>query len=343
MKISIVFLFSFLFMMSGCLGDLEEIGCGFLDGKNQDHCYQDAAMRQEDPDVCAKIKAESFSDYEGPAPRDKCYLRIASETGDPSPCSKIEGGMISYTPEECYWKAALKSKDPNICNKIEKSVSLMFTTVSKENCLAQLGYEEVEEEGEEEETTEEEGECRIDSDCTPICEGDVRWKRGCMSTKKCEKTFDFDCSAEKETFGGLSFGKECISGGCVRDTAAIAAARAEITEEANKLSADMDTTTKMMMKAQDNCINGLSDVTNKLIIDTALLMASPPSSLLGIGSSTTNEIVNKLSSDPSKMSPEEFIAHNCNLVEPLDNDISIMDKKRKNLIQQARELDAALG
>ncbi|MDF1497111.1 MAG: hypothetical protein P1P90_03545 [Patescibacteria group bacterium] len=90
-------------VFSGCgvVGSIEELGCGFMGGKDQDHCYQDAAKRKESFETCAKIKAETFSALEGPATRDKCYLQVAEQKRDPSGCEKIEGGMISYTQEEC--------------------------------------------------------------------------------------------------------------------------------------------------------------------------------------------------------------------------------------------------
>src|SRR3989338_2412912 len=40
-------------------------------------------------------------------------------------------------------------------------------------------------------------ECRFDSDCSTICEGDVFWKRGCdPQTDKCKKTFETDCTTK---------------------------------------------------------------------------------------------------------------------------------------------------
>jgi hypothetical protein len=99
----LILLAMFVFIFSGCgaVGSIEEIGCGFMSGKNQDHCFQDAAKRKDSFETCGKIKAETFSALEGPATRDKCYLQVAEQKRDPSGCEKIEGGMISYTKEEC--------------------------------------------------------------------------------------------------------------------------------------------------------------------------------------------------------------------------------------------------
>ncbi len=122
------------FVFSGCtvIGEAEEVACGFVSGKDQDHCYQDAAKRKESFETCAKIKAETFTAMEGPATRDKCYLQVAEKTGDASGCEKIEGGMISYTKEECYIAAAKTAKDKNICNSISGDET------AKQNCLNQV-------------------------------------------------------------------------------------------------------------------------------------------------------------------------------------------------------------
>lgn len=89
------------------VGSVEKLWCSFIkNSKKNDHCIQDAAVRANNPDRCDQIKAESFSDLEGPAPRDKCYMLIAGQTGDDSFCDRVEGGMISYSQEECYEAAA---------------------------------------------------------------------------------------------------------------------------------------------------------------------------------------------------------------------------------------------
>ncbi|MFZ6015629.1 MAG: hypothetical protein ACOYUZ_04740 [Patescibacteria group bacterium] len=108
-------------IFSGCtvIGAAEEVACGFISGKDQDHCYQDAAKRKDSFDTCAKIKAETFSALEGPATRDKCYLQVSEQKGDPSGCEKIEGGMISYSKEECV-NSVLGKKLDDLQAKIQE-------------------------------------------------------------------------------------------------------------------------------------------------------------------------------------------------------------------------------
>ncbi len=127
-------------LLSGCLcSEGVDFGCTMMSGKDQDHCFQKAAVELSDPDMCDKIKAKTFTVYQGPAPRDKCYMLIAEKTGDPDPCFKIIGGKISYTRQECLYKAAQKSKDEKTCNKIQGSHQSFVKTYSKETCLKALG------------------------------------------------------------------------------------------------------------------------------------------------------------------------------------------------------------
>lgn len=112
--------------LSGCLGGMAGITCYLL--PDSDHCYQAAAMQENDPEGCAKIKGEGFEGSN--PPRDKCYLKIAENTGDLSVCDKIEGGMYSYTKEECYLETSIKHENPSGCMKLSDS--------DKDSCVSSL-------------------------------------------------------------------------------------------------------------------------------------------------------------------------------------------------------------
>lgn len=96
-----VFLLSFVLsssvFLSGCLGDLIEISCLFVEDEN--HCYQSAAVQKAEPDECEKIAGTGF-DGSNP-PKDKCYILIAENTGDRSQCGNIQGGPGGYQVEDC--------------------------------------------------------------------------------------------------------------------------------------------------------------------------------------------------------------------------------------------------
>jgi hypothetical protein len=112
--------------LSGCLGGMAGLTCYLL--PDSDHCYQAAAMQENDPEGCAKIKGEGFEGSN--PPRDKCYLKIAENTGDLSVCDKIEGGMYSYTKEECYRDTSIKHENPSGCMKLSGS--------DKDTCVSSL-------------------------------------------------------------------------------------------------------------------------------------------------------------------------------------------------------------
>ena len=84
-------------LLSGCLGDLVSVSCGFM--SNGDHCYQTAGVQEADPETCDRIQGVGFQGSN--PPRDKCLLKIAENTGDTGACNGVRGGAMSYTKAEC--------------------------------------------------------------------------------------------------------------------------------------------------------------------------------------------------------------------------------------------------
>jgi len=115
--------------LTGCVGTINEWACQFYD--NPDHCMQNVAIQDANPDTCEKIKGEDFADSGSNPPKDKCYLRIAENTGDLGACDKIEGGMYSYTKEECLLNTSVKFKNPSGCVEL--------TGADKAECISQVG------------------------------------------------------------------------------------------------------------------------------------------------------------------------------------------------------------
>ena len=188
------------------------------------------------------------------------------------------------------------------------------------------------------------GECRYDSDCGSICEGNTKWKMGCdAATNTCEKTFDYDCTEQIETIAGYDFGKVCYFGDCQRDEVMIQAKRDELSDKVKSLLADKQEVTQMMYEADKNCISALEDVTDKLIIDTAVKLTTLPTSFLELGTDLTSQTIDALTTDPEKMSTEEFISLNCNLYPLLDKDLKKYDDEIEELEWEISELDAALA
>jgi len=198
---------------------------------------------------------------------------------------------------------------------------------------------------EETKETKETKSCEYDSDCEPICEGDTMWKRGCNPrTNKCENTFDTDCSTLKITVGSKTYSKTCADGACTSSNIKeqLAALMQEKSDQVKALTAKKQTAQQVMMDANKNCINGLAEVTNKLIIDTGLSLASPAKKLADVASDATNAIFDNLVEDSKRMNAEEFIAVNCKLYESLKNDIRIIENKIDKFTDEAEEINAQL-
>lgn len=184
------------------------------------------------------------------------------------------------------------------------------------------------------------GECRFDSDCSSLCEGSMFWKRGCDArTNMCVKTFDTDCGAQTTDFGSYRFPQLCAATGCTNDTASIHAEKEELVALANNYSYAMQRTTELRLLANKNCPNGLAEVTNSLIIDTAVTSSSLPTSVVSVYSDTTKQAIQTIgdAANPSgQMSAEEFISLNCNSMRALDTDFALISKKRDKAMEDAQ-------
>ena len=101
----------------------------------------------------------------------------------------------------------------------------------------------------------------------------------------------------------------------------------------------MQQTTSLRQIASKNCIAGLSDVTSKLIIDTAVSFGTLPTKMIDVLSDNTNRLVDQLADSGTKMSPEEYISLNCNAVKALDTDYALLSKKRDLVIAQAKPFE----
>jgi hypothetical protein len=117
------------FLLSGCVGTINQWACQFFD--NPDHCYQNAAIQDGDPDACEKITGADFAEAGSNPPKDKCYLKIAENTGDLAACDKINGGMYSYTKEECILNTSTAHKNPDGC--------AMLSGTDRETCKNEVG------------------------------------------------------------------------------------------------------------------------------------------------------------------------------------------------------------
>ena len=228
--------------------------CDNLEGDRKDDCYKTYSVDAGDFDSCAMIEDENKND--------ECYMHFAVEDMNSELCSDMNK---EKNKDKCFFDVALTETNMELCDSIKDESK-------KENCYNAIESKE----------KEQTGECTYDSDCDSICEGDIMWKMGCDPREnKCIKTFDYDCQEQKEVVAGYEFGKVCSEGECIRDDEAIAkqkaeliALQAEISTQFKELNAERQIYTSEKYEAQNKCLDVLSDVTNKLIIDSSLKLAS---------------------------------------------------------------------
>jgi hypothetical protein len=219
-------------------------------------------------------------------------------------------------------------------------------------------------EGTDNEDEEQEGEatCKFDSDCDPICEGDIKWKMGCNPRENtCVKTFDTDCSSEQDVFGNLSFSKTCKFGVCVSNEDAINEKKEELEEikremsnELKSLNATRDDLKNVMMDANKNCINGLADMTNVAILEFSTRIASLAAGglpgLADVAVDYVSDAINKLSayvnapeeSAEEVLKPHEYIKLNCDLYHHFIASLAATDKELEDILEKANQADAEL-
>lgn len=192
----------------------------------------------------------------------------ATEKNKPSIC------LRASVPDVCLQGVATENNNPDACE-------LMENEYSKTSCLARIDYDSI---ADDEAIVD--GDCQYDSECPAICKGDVMWKQGCNPRKgECIDTFDTDCTSSVDTIAGFDFPQTCVAGECVRNDADIAAQKAElealqseISNNVKSLNGYRQEVNTQKLDANKKCLNALADVTNMLIIDSAMRLGGIVSS-----------------------------------------------------------------
>ncbi len=319
-----------------------ELACNSVEDPGaREHCWQKTAIVKGKPELCEKIS--------DPAPKAKCYSELAVKLKDASLCDSVNGGMVGDDPRECLQAVASATGDRSLCDKISGDVSRMgMVTASKEKCLGLLGPAPPAEE-----PSEPAGECRFDSDCDPLCEGTVLWAQGCDArTNKCVKTFDDDCAKVSFPVAGYTFPGVCARGPqalfCTVSKAALQAQKDELVAEGNDYTADMQETTRLRQHFVKECLDTLADVTDKFIIDSAMMLKKMPTKMFSVLSSNLQKLINygldkAIGADKPNMSPEEYIAWTCNMSKVLDTDHALLDKKRGQVLDELEAINEAMA
>ncbi|PLX27755.1 hypothetical protein C0583_00750 [Candidatus Parcubacteria bacterium] len=207
-----------------------------------------------------------------------------------------------------------------------------------------------------------EGECKYDSDCKPICEGNTMWKMGCNPRlNMCEKTFDTNCRSNSESFGDMIFSMVCSGGECVRDLAAVDNKRQELEEKKKKASDSLKDLNKkrddlnvVMLESNKNCLNGIADMTNVAIVEFATRVASISTGgvpdLASVSVDYVNDALNRLGAyangepeeEEKKLKPDEYIKINCDLYKYFSEELASTDQELDELLEEAKSAEASL-
>ncbi len=194
-----------------------------------------------------------------------------------------------------------------------------------------------------------EGDCQFESDCAPICEENMLVKQWCNPhTAACEpeaEAFWTDCTKQKDTIAGLEISRVCKGSACVVDETTLQSSRQDLVDQYNKYTYARQEVTKLRMTFDRYCLRALSDVTNKLIIDTALMMGSLPTSMMDVVTDNVAKLIdtgaNKMvEGDQPLMGTEEFIAYSCNMNKVLTQELKIIDKKQEIVLEQIKEIES---
>ena len=263
----------------------------------------------------------------------------AVEAGDYTICASASH------PDVCITGVAISLCDESICANVMDSAKKATCIAQATDCTPTVSHE----------SGSDVAGCRYDSECPAICEGNIRWKQGCNPVeRKCFKTFDYDCRQDIDTVGDFSFERVCRGGECIRDNSSISAKKAELEAEKHQISEEVKDMLASKQEVQevwvpyyyDRCHGALVDVTNKLIIDAALALRSPPKKMSDVVTGSTQDLINGLvssaTSDPESISTEEFIAWNCGMHKALQTDLAVYDTKIKNRQERVREINSQL-
>lgn len=191
------------------------------------------------------------------------------------------------------------------------------------------------------------GDCQLDSDCAPVCEGNKLVKRWCnLNTAECEpqaEAFWTDCTEMIDTIGGVDVVRVCKGSGCVVDETQLQSSRDDLRDQYNEYTYARQEVTQLRLKYNRDCLRALSDVTNKLIIDSAMMLKSVPTKMMDLVTDNVQKLietgVSEMSGDKPKMSTEEYIAYSCNMNKVLTQELKLIDKKQENLLVRIKEID----
>lgn len=113
MKLAVVSLLAFAFILSGCGSNIQNPpspeDCTKGSRSDQIGCWGNLAEKSLEPDYCENIPSQVIG-------YGLCYARVAVAKKDSAVCQKFEVGT-SFA-DACYFEYAAKTFDTSVCDKI---------------------------------------------------------------------------------------------------------------------------------------------------------------------------------------------------------------------------------
>ncbi len=192
-------------------------------------------------------------------------------------------------------------------------------------------------------------ECELDSDCKDYCDWSKIIDMYCHNnTYKCTKWKETDCSTQEEIFENYSFTKTCNNKlSCEIDKSLLKAKNQEIGDELKKYNNALTETSKLRQKFQLECEKWVILVSTKLVSDTSILLLTYSTSLLDLIFDTAwkliEEWLNNLTSDSTKMTPDEYVVWACSTRNYLENQENLFHKKISELVDLSKTFRNKVG
>lgn len=196
-------------------------------------------------------------------------------------------------------------------------------------------------------------ECTFSTDCPKSCSGTNILQESCVNYKCVPPaSVETRCELQSTTIASYSFPNTCTGSGaattCGKDTAAIRAKRAELEAQYNDLNGNQrPALNNLFLKANKICLNGLADVTNKLIVETANTFRDLPRKMIDVISDLTGKLIDEVTKKYNVVNQptdtqQEFFLSMCNLEKQIKNtDMPLLDRKIQKLLDDIKALDAA--
>lgn len=193
-------------------------------------------------------------------------------------------------------------------------------------------------------------ECTFSTDCPKSCSGTNSVQNDCVNYKCVPPPRVADrCELQSTSVAGYNFPDTCAGAGtCGKDTAAIRAKRNELETQYNDLNGKQrPALNDLFLKANKICLNGLADVTNKLIVETANTFRDLPRKMIDVISDLTGKLIDEVTKKYNVVNQptdaqQEFFLNMCNLEKQIKNtDMPLLDKKIEKLLADIKALDAA--